>query len=181
MKPREDSSYYQYPLSFGSLTRHQHNLIKGLLVNMYNWYNEVFSSFNSLHSELLPSNRIIDIFSNRLSFHLVNECNSLKDQIQKLDNLTIKSLGVLTQALVITDASVKNNITTSISHIHIYDKPIIRTLYHALNITSTKAELFAIRCRINQATNSENISRIIVITDFLYTRKKIFDPSLHHF
>ena len=47
------------------------------------------------------------------------------------------------------DASVKNNITTSIAYIHIYNKPITKTLYHTLNVTSTEAELFAIRCGIN--------------------------------
>jgi len=177
MEPREDLSYYQHPLSLGSLTRHQCNLIKGLLVNMNNRYNKVFSSFNPLHPKLLPGNRVIDIFSDCFSFYLVSKGNSLKDQIQKLNNLAIKLLGVSTQALVITDAGVKNNVTTSISYIHIYNKLIIKTLHYASNITSTEAELFAIRCKINQATNSENISRIIVITDSLHTRKKIFDKK----
>jgi len=90
-------------------------------------------------------------------------------------------LGVSTQALIITDASVKNNVATSISYIHIHDKPIIKTLYHASNVISTEAELFAIRYRINQAMNSENISRIIVITDSFYAGKKIFSPLLHPF
>ena len=181
MEPREDSSYYQHPLSLGSLTRHQHNLTKGSLVDMDNWYNEVFSSFNPLHPELLPGNRVIDIFSDCFSFHPVSECNSLKDRIQKLDKLAIESSEVSTQALIITDASVKNNVATSISHIHIHDKPIIKTLHHASNVMSTEAELFAISCGINQATNSENISRIIVIMDSLYAGKIIFDPSLHPF
>ena len=50
-----------------------------------------------------------------------------------------------------------------------------------MNVTSTKAKLFAIRCGINQATISDNISEIIIITDFIYATKKIFDPSLYHF
>jgi len=148
---------------------------------MDNWYNEVFSSFNPLYPELLPNNRVIDILSDHFFFHPVSECNSLKDWIQKLDNLVIKLLGVSTQALVITDTSVKNNVATSISHIHIHNKLIIETLHHALSVTSTEAKLFAIRCRINQATNSKNISRIIVITDSLYVGKKIFNLSLHLF
>jgi len=130
---------------------------------------------------LLPGNRVIDIFSDCFSFHPVSECNSLKDRIQKLDKLAIESSEVSTQALIITDASVKNNVATSISHIHIHDKPIIKTLHHASNVMSTEAELFAISCGINQATNSENISRIIVIMDSLYAGKIIFDPSLHPF
>jgi len=65
--------------------------------------------------------------------------------------LAIESSEVSTQALVITGASVKNNVATSISHIHIHDKLIIKTLYHASNVMSTEAKLFAIRCGINQA------------------------------
>jgi len=42
-------------------------------------------------------------------------------------------------------------------------------------------ELFAIRCGINQATNHNVISKIIVITDSIHTARKIFDPSSHPF
>jgi len=57
------------------------------------------------------------------------------------------------------DASIKNNITTSISYVHIHNKPITKTLHHTVNVMSTEAELFAIRCSINQATNSASISK----------------------
>jgi len=150
IESRNDSSYHQHSLSLGSLTRHQCTLIKGSVVDMDNQYNKVFSSFNSLHPELLSDNRVIDIFSNYFSFHPVSECkNNLKDWIQKLNKLAIEFLGASTQALVITDASIKNNVTTSISHIYIYDKPMMKMLYYATNVTSTEAKLFAIRCRIN--------------------------------
>ena len=79
MELRNDSLYHQHLLSFGGLTRCQCTLIKRLVVNMNNRYNEVFSSFNSLYPELLPGNRVIDIFSNHFSFHPVSECkNNLK-------------------------------------------------------------------------------------------------------
>jgi len=65
---------------------------------------------------------------------------------------------------------------TSIAYIHVHDKPVIKTLHHAGNITSTKAELFAIRCSIDQAIN---IQEIIVITDSIHAAKRIFDSSLH--
>jgi len=42
-------------------------------------------------------------------------------------------------------------------------------------------ELFAIKCSINQATNHNVISKIIVITDSIHTARKIFDPSSHPF
>jgi len=84
-------------------------------------------------------------------------------------------------AIVATDASIKNNIATSISHIHTHNNPITKTIYHAVHVTSTEAELFAIRCGINQASNCDGISKIIIITDSIHTAKKIFDSSLHLF
>ena len=76
MEPRENSLYNQHLLSLGALTRCQCNLIKGPLVDMDNYYNKIFLSFISLHPELFPGSRVIDIFSNHFSFHLVSECNN---------------------------------------------------------------------------------------------------------
>ena len=59
----------QHPLSLNSLTRRQHGLIKGHLVDMDNYFNEVFPSFDPINTELFPSHRIIDIHANRFSFH----------------------------------------------------------------------------------------------------------------
>jgi len=69
----------------------------------------------------------------------------------------------------------------SITHIHVRDKPITKTLHHALNVMSTEAELFAIRCGINQATINSEISKIIVVTDSIHVAKRIFNPSSHPF
>ena len=84
-------------------------------------------------------------------------------------------------ALVVTDASIKNDIATSILHIHIANLPLTKMVYHAAFISSTEAELFTIRCGINQACIKENISKIIVITDSIHAAKKIFDSKLHPF
>jgi len=77
--------------------------------------------------------------------------------------------------------SIKNNVATSIAHIHTHHKLLIKTIYYAVNVTSTEAELFAIRCGINQATHINNFSKIIVITDSIHVVKRIFDPSVHPF
>ena len=76
-------------------------------------------------------------------------------------------------------ATTKNNIATFISHIHTFNSPLIKILHHAVFVTSTEAELFVIRCSIYQASNHEDISKIIVITDSIHAAKKIFDPLLH--
>ena len=64
---------------------------------------------------------------------------------------------------------------------HTYNNPITKTIYHIIYVTSTKAELFAIRCSINQASNHNGISKIIVITNSIHAAKKIFNLSLHPF
>jgi len=77
-------------------------------------------------------------------------------------------------AIIAIDASIKNNITTSISH-----QPFIKILHHAAFITSSEAKLFAIRCSITQALPKENVSKIIIITDSIHVAKKIFNPLSH--
>jgi len=61
------------------------------------------------------------------------------------------------------------------------DKPLTKTIHHAINVTSTEAKLFAIRCGINQSICFNNISKIIVITNSIHTARRIFDPSSHSF
>ena len=46
-------------------------------------------------------------------------------------------------------------------------------------VTSMEAELFAIRCGINQAYIKENVSKIIVVTNSIHATKKIFDSKSH--
>jgi len=183
IEPRINSSLNQYQLSLGVLTWHQHELIKGPLVDMDNHFNEVFPSFVPLHPEFFPKHRVIDIFSSCFSFHLSSKHkdNNCKAHIQQLDNLVIKFLSIPSHALVITDASIKNNIATFFSRTHIHNKSIIKTLHHAVNIMSTEAELFTIRCGINQATNSNDVSKIIAVTDSIHAAKKIFDLTSHSF
>ena len=84
-------------------------------------------------------------------------------------------------AIVIMDASIKNDIATSISHIHSANRPLIKTVHHTSFVTSTEAELFAIRCSINQACSIGNISKIIVITNSIHTANKIFDYGSYPF
>jgi len=106
---------------------------------------------------------------------------SNKTYVHKLDSVVIEASFSQSTAIVALDASIKNNIATSISHIHISNQPLIKTLYHAAFVTSTEAKMFAIRCGINQATAMTNISKIVIITNSIYAAKKIFDPSSHSF
>ena len=148
---------------------------------MDNRFNEVFPSFDPTNPKFQPGNRIIDSFSNSFSFHLFSKSSdhSFKLHIQQLDALAIEFSNFLTNALMATDTSIKNNVATYIVHIHIHNKPVVKTLYHAVNVMTSKAKFFAIRYSINQAALSHEISKIIVVTDSIHVTKKIFDPSLY--
>ena len=63
--------------------------------------------------------------------------------------MTLQSSSSPNTAIVITDASVKKDIATSISHVHICNHSLIKIVYHTAYITSTEVEFFAIRCSIN--------------------------------
>ena len=180
----DNNSDRTLPLHFfllSSLTKCQHSLIKGYIIDMDNRFNKIFPLFDSTNSKFQPSNRIIDNFSNCVSFHLFSNCNNhtFKKYIQQLNFLAIKSSNSLTNALVIMDTSIKNDIAISITHIHVHNKPVVKTLHHAINITSSKVEFFTIRYSIIQAICSQEISKIIVITDSIHAVKKIFDLSSH--
>ena len=174
-------SSLQHSASLNFLTSHQHFLIKGHLVNIVNRCNRIFPSFTPLHSKFSPGHRIIDNFSDRFLFNLHNKQKDDKICTQQLNNIVIELSTSPSTVIVVTDTSIKNDITTSILHMHTYNNPITKTIHHVVHVTSTEAELFVIRCSINQASNCDSISKIIIVTDSIYVAKKIFDSSLHPF
>jgi len=93
--------------------------------------------------------------------------------------MVIQSSDSPSTAIIVMDASIKNDITISILHMHIFNSSLIKTLHHSVFVTSSEVELFAIRCSINQASNQEDISKIIIVTDSIHVAKKFFDLSLH--
>ena len=150
-------------------------------MDINNRCNRIFPFFSPLHSELSPSHRVIDIFSDQLVFNLHSKQNGNKSHAQQLNNMIIRTLNFSSTAIIVTDTSIKNNIATSILHIHIFNNPITKTVHHIAYVTSTEAELFTIRYSINQALNQDGISKIIIVTNSIHMAKKIFDPSLHSF
>jgi len=89
--------------------------------------------------------------------------------------MVLESLSSPSIAIIASDVSIKNNVAISISHTHMYNRPITKTIHHAVHVTSTEAELFTIRCGINQALNFDNVSKIIVITNSIHVARKIFE------
>ena len=146
-----------------------------------NKVNEYFPIFNPLNLEFSPGLRVIDNFSDHISFNLFNKEKDDKSCAQLLDEIVLESSSSSSVAIIASDVSIKNNVAISIAHIHTHNKPLIKTIHHVVNVTSMEVELFALRYGINQATCIDNISKIIVVTDSIHTVKRIFDLSVYSF
>jgi len=75
--------------------------------------------------------------------------------------------------------SIKNQVATSITHIHVSNKPVIKTIHHTVNVMTSEAEIFTMRCGVNQTTQIIDIHHIIVIMDSIHAVKRIFDSSIY--
>jgi len=139
--------------------------------------NEFFPFFSFFNKEFNPGNHIVDIFPDYFSFH---PCPlNIKKHIENLEEIMLWASSDPFSSIVLLDVNIKNQVATSILHIHSFNKPIVKTLHRAINITTAKAKLFAICCGINQAVANHNIKHIIVITDFFHIARKIFDSFTH--
>ena len=169
------------PHNIGSLTNCQKSLIKDHLPDSHTKTLGIFPLFFPIDPEFSSGNRITDIFSNCFSFNLVNKKvkNHNKIRGQELDEIVLRYFLDFQTALITTDASIKNDIATSISHIHSYNRPLVKTIHHTSFVISIETELFTIRYGINQACIINNVSKIIVVTDSIHAAKKIFNSGLH--
>ena len=172
--PHQSNSFNYH--NMGSLTNRQKVLTKGHLIDSKFKSYGIFPSFSPLNPEFAPGHRIVDNFSNRLSFNLANKNEKEKNnhRAHELDEMVLQNSSDPNIALVVTDASIKNDIAMSISHIHSANHPLIKTVHYASCVTSSEAELFAIRCGINQACLLNNVSKIIIVTDSIHVAKKFF-------
>jgi len=129
----------------------QQEKIKSSIIDANNCLNRIFLSFNSLSNEFHPGSRLIDIFSSHFFFYKADHYNkeTRTAHYNKLNNLVLNMSSEPNIIIVISDISIKSNVVTSIIHIHSFSSFIKKILHHAINITSTEAELFATRCGIS--------------------------------
>ena len=81
--------------------------------------NKVYPLFDRLYKELSPGFCLIDIFPDHFHFHIVNykDIKAKSAHQKKLDEIFNNSTSNSNTILVISDASIKNNVTTSILHV----------------------------------------------------------------
>ena len=160
---------------------HQKTITKGHLIDSNNKLYEGFPAFSSFHPEFNPGSRIVDLFPDCFSFNLASREKNDKKCSQQLDKMTLQLSSSPYMVIIVTDASIKKDIATSISHMYICNHPLTKTVHHAVYIMSTEAEIFAIRCGINQVYSKKNISKIVIITNSIHATKKIFDSKSHSY
>jgi len=74
-----------------SLTNQQWSLVKGYLVDMANRSYKCFPSFSPLNSEFSSGLRIIDTFSECISFNIQDKRKDIKLRAQELDDMVLES------------------------------------------------------------------------------------------
>jgi len=74
---------------------------------------------------------LIDIFSGHISFHNADYSfnKSKKAYCMKLDEIALELLLDPKLVVIITDASVKNNVAFSISYVHSFNDSLKKTLH----------------------------------------------------
>ena len=155
----------------------QRSQLKSSIIDVDDKRNQYFPSFSFFNKEFKPGNYIADTFPDHFSFY---SCSlDIKKHLIKLKEITLRASSDPFSTIIMLDVSIKNQVVTSISHIYSFNKPVVKTLHRAINITIAKAELFTIRCGINQAITNHNVKNIIVITDSLHIARRIFDSSTH--
>jgi len=93
--------------------------IKSSVVDTNNHLNGIFLSFNFLNREFHQRNRLVNSFSNCFSFHKANH-SSEENKLHYcscLDNIMFTASSKLFKIMIISDASIKNNVAISIAHI----------------------------------------------------------------
>jgi len=107
-------------LSLEKLSFKQRLKVKSSIVNTNSHFNEILSLFNLLYKELTSGFWLVDIFFNCFSFNVIEyKVNDYKAvYLQKLNDIFEDSLYNSKSVIVISNVSIKNNITISITHVH---------------------------------------------------------------
>ena len=164
------------PYSINLLMSCQKTIAKGHLIDSNDKLYRVFSAFFPFYLEFNLGSRIVDLFPDCFSFNLASREKNNKKHSQQLDEITLQ-LSFSPHTAIVTDTSIKKDITTSISHVHIRNHPLTKMVHHVAYVMSTEAELFAIRCSINQACSKNNISKLLI--PFMLQRKSLTVNSIH--
>ena len=157
--------------------------MKGPLLDTEAFLLSLTEYFNSLNAEATLDCRLLDNFSDRISFYHCNRSslNNCNTHLESLDHLCLKASSSSSTLVVVTDASVippRNIQAVSAAHFWRLGHQVSSSKTPAGRTTAPNAKLFAIRLGVSKAT-SMDIERIILITDSLGSARRSVNPSVH--
>jgi len=108
-----------YRMATSQLIPKQNQKIKSPIIDINHRLNQVLPAFDNLNKKLSPGFCLVDTFSNCFSFNIVKhkDAKARIAYLNKLENVYKASKNNPDTLFIITDASVKNNIATSVIHI----------------------------------------------------------------
>ncbi|KAJ3570512.1 hypothetical protein NP233_g4352 [Leucocoprinus birnbaumii] len=139
-------------------------------------------AFDADSNKACPGNQIMDIFSDRIRFHLRPNSASADEQTTLLDATLLKAKSEEHSAIVACDGSVPQVSTKqalAVARVWIGDRMVKQTRQASSRAMAPNAELHAIRASIGMAMAIAGINHIYVFTDHLPSAEQAVDPGIH--
>jgi len=132
LEMRHFSNQQYYQLSIENLSPKQKLKIKKPIIDANNRLNSIFKSFDLFNHKFSPGNRLVDLFSSRFSFFLLNRksVKSRKSYLHKLNEVVFNASTDPKSAVIVLDTNIKNSITTSILYMHTYNLLVIKNIQY---------------------------------------------------
>ena len=107
--------YKSHNVSIDHLTAKQKSWLKSPIIDVDDKHNEFFPFFSFFNKEFNPGNYIVDIFPDYFSFY--PRFSNVEKHIENLEEITLRTSSDPFSSIVMSDVSIKNQVTTSILHI----------------------------------------------------------------
>ncbi|KAJ3568085.1 hypothetical protein NP233_g5941 [Leucocoprinus birnbaumii] len=138
--------------------------------------------FNTDSNKARPGNQIMDVFSNRISFHPRPNSASADEQITLLDATLLNAKGEEHSAIMACDSSIPQDSTMqalAAARVWIGDCMVRQTCQASGRAMAPDAELHAIWAGISMAMAVASVDHIYVFTDHLPSAERAVDLGIH--
>ena len=183
LSTRNSKGTRPHPQSLALLNNAQCTRLKGPFLDTKALLLSLTECFNPLDAETTLGCRLLDSFSEHISFHSCN-CSSLNNcntHLESLDCLCLEVSSFPSTLVVVTDISTispRNMQAVFVVHFWRSGHQVLSSKVPAGRTTASDAKLFVIRLGVSKAT-SMDIECIIFITDSLGSARRSVDPSVH--
>ncbi|KAJ3570513.1 hypothetical protein NP233_g4353 [Leucocoprinus birnbaumii] len=142
----------------------------------------MMEAFNADSNKACPGNQIMEIFSERISFHPRPNGASADEQTTLFDAILLKAKGKEHSAIVACDGSIPQDSTMqalAAARVWIGECMVKQTCQASSRAMAPDAELHAIWAGMGMATAIANIDHIYVFMDHLPSAEQAVDLGIH--